>query len=133
MLTFDAPIRDTCTVRRSTTNTPLQALTTLNETAFLEASRTMAQRLLKCPVQDRMRLRLAYDMALGRSPDARESEILLSALDRYRKIYRADPLAARKLVSVGDTPPPTSGTPEVAAWMIVCSSIMNTDEFLTLH
>jgi hypothetical protein len=134
MVTLDAPLRDTCTVRRGTTNTPLQALVTLNETAFLEASRTMAQRLLRQSEPDEMRLRVAFDIALGRPPQPVEEKILLRALARYRKEYLADPSAAKQLVNVGDAPLSHAiPVAEQASWMIVCSSLMNTDEFLTLH
>ncbi len=90
MLTFDAPLRDTCTVRRSVTDTPLQALTAMNEPAFLEASRTMAYRLLKSPASDEKRLREAYDITLGRTPKPFESAVLLKALNRYRQEYSKD-------------------------------------------
>ena len=134
MITFDAPTRDTCTVRRSSTNTPLQALTTLNEVAFLEASRTMAQRLLSLNVSDEQRLARAFEITLGRTPQPSESKILTNALSRYRKLYQADPAAAKNLINVGDAPQPAKvSATDQAAWMIVCSSLMNTDEFLTLH
>lgn len=134
MITFDAPLRDTCTVRRSITNTPLQALTTLNETAFLEASRTMAQRLLAAKASDEMRLKTAYDLTLGRKPQPWEEKILLKGLARYRKEYAANPAAAKQLLKVGDAPQATlEPAADKAAWMLVCSSLMNTDEFLTLH
>lgn len=134
MVTFDSPLRDTCIVRRSTTDTPLQALTMLNETAFLEADRTMAQRLLQSPESDPERLREAYETTFGRPPRADEEKILLTALNRYRRKYDADPSAAKKLIAAGDAPQSkTVPPPEQAAWMIVCASLMNTDEFLTLH
>ena len=134
MVTFDAPLRDTCTVRRSITNTPLQALTTLNETEFLEASRTMAQRLLASKTSDEARLKAAYDLTLGRKPQPWEEKILLKGLARYRKEYAANPAAANQLLKVGDAPQATKEpVADKAAWMLVCSSLMNTDEFLTLH
>jgi hypothetical protein len=134
MVTFDAPLRDTCTVRRNITNTPLQALTTLNETEFLEASRTMAQRLLASKTSDEARLKAAYDLTLGRKPQPWEEKILLKGLARYRKEYAANPAAANQLLKVGDAPQATNEpVADKAAWMLVCSSLMNTDEFLTLH
>ncbi|MGV3616444.1 MAG: DUF1553 domain-containing protein [Fimbriimonas sp.] len=134
MVTFDAPLRDACTVKRSQTNTPLQALAVMNEPAFLEASRTMAARLLAKEGTDRERLSLAYELTLGRAPDATEAGILLRALTRYRAKYEGDLPAARKLLSVGDWPQAKDLAPsEQAAWMLVCSSLMNTNEFLTLH
>ncbi|AIE83816.1 DUF1553 domain-containing protein [Fimbriimonas ginsengisoli] len=133
MVTLDAPLRDSCTVRRSTTNTPLQALATLNETAFLEASRTMAARVLRMAGNDRRRLKAAFDLTLGRSPDKLEEGLLERALNRYRRLYSRDAAAAKKLLTVGDAPNPALPPAEQAAWMLVCSSLMNTNEFLTLH
>ncbi|RYG26927.1 DUF1553 domain-containing protein [bacterium] len=134
MITFDAPLRDTCVVRRSSTDTPLQALAVLNETAFLEASRTMATRVLKPGGTDEQRLRRLFDVALGRSPRSDELKLLQAALVRYRQKYRTDVSAAVKLLKVGDAPQERSiPAPEQAAWMIVCSSLMNTDEFVTQH
>ncbi len=134
MLTFDAPLRDTCIVRRSSTNTPLQALTTENEPAFLEASRTMAQRLLEGKLDDDKRLRIAYDLVMSRPPRPAEVSLLKHALALYRKRYSSDPAAAKKLLMVGDAPQIKNlSAPEVAAWMLICSTLMNTDEFLTQH
>jgi hypothetical protein len=134
MLTFDAPLRDTCIVRRSTTNTPLQALAIENEPAFLEASRTMAQRLLSVKVDDHKRMRLAFDLTLCRSPRPAEIAVLKRALDLYRRRYNANVEAARNLLKVGDSPQAKGiPAPEQAAWMLISSTLMNTDEFLTLH
>jgi len=134
MLNLDAPLRDTCVVRRSTTNTPLQALTTQNETAYLEAARVMAQRLLTASGTDRDRLRRAFDLTLGRLPRPNEVTVLLKALARYRETYRADPADAKRMLDIGDAPQAKNlSTTEHAAWMIVCSTLMNTDEFLTMH
>ena len=134
MLTFDAPLRDTCTVRRSTTNTPLQALATQNDPAFLEASRTMAERLLSGKSDDLTLIKRAFRLALARTPDAYEVTIISRALSRYRAVYGRDPSAARQLVNVGDAPIDARiSASETAAWMLVCSTLMNTNEFLTLH
>ena len=134
MLTFDAPLRDTCTVRRSTTNTPLQALATENDPAFLEASRTMAERLLQAETDDQSRLRRAFRQAMARAPHPDEIVILSRALGQYRSVYSRDLAAARRLIAVGDAPVDTKlSASETAAWMLVCSTLMNTNEFLTLH
>lgn len=133
MTNLDAPLRDTCVVRRSTTNTPLQALTLQNETAFLEASRLMAERVLR-EKQDARRFAVAFQLALARPPRKNEIDILTKALAAYRAKYKADALAAKKMLAIGDSP--QNGTlpaAERAAWMIVCSTLMNTDEFLTQH
>ena len=134
MITFDAPLRDTCIVRRSTTNTPLQALALMNETGFLEDSRTMAARVIESSKDDSQRLQMAYDMTLGRPPHPSDVTVLDKALARYRKQFAADPASAKELLEVGDAPQSKTIPPqEQAAWMIVCSTIMNTDEFLTQH
>ncbi|MCA9646849.1 MAG: DUF1553 domain-containing protein, partial [Myxococcales bacterium] len=134
MLNFDAPLRDTCVVRRSVTNTPLQALTTQNETAFLEAARLLAQRLLTSKGGDDERLRLAFQLTFARPPKDAEAAVLSKALQSYRQTYGADPDSAKKMLAVGDAPQAKGLSPaEQAAWMIVCSTLMNTDEFLTLH
>lgn len=134
MLNFDAPLRDTCVVRRSATNTPLQALTLENETAFLEAARLMAERLLKTPGNDETRMRLAFQIALARLPRATEVAILKKVLTKYRNTYEANPAAAKQLLNVGDAPQSAAlSSSEQASWMILCSTLMNTDEFVTLH
>ncbi len=134
MITFDAPLRDTCTVRRSVTNTPLQALTSMNEPSFLEASRTMAQRLLAHPGTDIQRIHLAYDLTLGRKPRPNELPIINRMLASFRKRYQSQPSDAKKLLAVGDAPTAKNiSPPEQASWMLICSTLMNTNDFLTLH
>jgi len=134
MVTFDSPNRDTCVVRRSITNTPLQALTTLNETAFLEASRVMAQNLLHEKGTDSARMTSAFRRTLAREPLPWERRVMMSALARYRKKFHDSPASAKSVLTVGDAPTVAAPlAPEVAPWMLVCSSLMNTDEFLTLH
>ncbi|MGV3614118.1 MAG: DUF1553 domain-containing protein [Fimbriimonas sp.] len=134
MMNFDAPMREACTVRRFRTNTPLQALTTLNEPAFLEASRTMAERILRREKSDEARLQAAYLYAFGRAPRPAEVSVMRGALARYREKYGKDAAAAEGLLKVGDAPRSKSiPASEHAAWMLVCSTLMNTDEFLTQH
>ncbi|MCE9557863.1 MAG: DUF1553 domain-containing protein, partial [Armatimonadetes bacterium] len=134
MAVFDAPLRDTCVVRRSTTDTPLQALAALNETAFLEASRLMALRVLRSSPGDSARIWKAFEFALSRKPQPWESALIAKSLVRYRLRYEASLADAGKLLAVGDAPQSKEiSATEQAAWMIVCSSLMNTDEFLTQH
>jgi mono/diheme cytochrome c family protein len=134
LVTFDAPLRDTCIVRRSVTNTPLQALIVLNEPAFLEASRTMAARILAQAKTDSQRLTKAFQIAFDREPRSDEAARLLKSLTRYQSRYKQDEQAAKRLLAVGETPRNTRfPESEQAAWMLLCSSLMNTDEFLTQH
>lgn len=134
MLTFDAPMREACTVRRSRTNTPLQALVTMNEPAFLEASRVFAQRLTEMKGTDGQRLDQAFQVSLGRLPKPAERQLLASARSRYLNQFKVDEKAARSLVSIGDQKfPPDLDVAQVASWMLVTNTLMNTDEFLTQH
>lgn len=134
MLNLDAPLRDTCVVRRSTTNTPLQALTIMNEPAFVEASRLMAQRVLSISGDDTKRFQVAFNLSMARMPSVTEITVLKKALAEYRKTFKADPAAAKRMLSIGDAPQAKNLSPaEQASWMIICSTLMNTDEFLTLH
>ena len=134
MITMDSPLRDTCVVRRSTTNTPLQALTTLNETAFLESARVMAERVMLADPSDAKRLSTAVYLAFGRAAKPQETKILTDALKEYKAIYSKSPGEATKMLKVGDKPQnPKLNPADQAAWMIICSTLMNTDEFLTVH
>ncbi|MBC8065368.1 MAG: PSD1 domain-containing protein [Chlorobia bacterium] len=134
MLAFDAPMREACTVRRFRTNTPLQALVSLNEPAFVEAARGLAQRVLQEEVTDSGALDRAFQYALGRLPSGKERLLMTGALARYRDKYRKDPEAAANMLKVGDSPRDLSiDVADHAAWMMICSTLMNTDEFLTQH
>jgi hypothetical protein len=89
---------------------------------------------LESPGGDARHLRTLYDLTLDRTPRPQESDLLLRALSRYRRTYGIDPTSAQNLLKVGDTPVTKSvPTAEQAAWMIVASTLMNTDEFLTQH
>ncbi|MCC6403377.1 MAG: DUF1553 domain-containing protein [Fimbriimonadaceae bacterium] len=133
MLTFDAPMRETCTVRRSRTNTPMQALLTLNEDAYLESARVLGQRLAQERTSDHDRLCRLFEATLCREPKPDEMELLLGAIERYRARFSAAPDQAEALLKVGDYPPPAEDVAaESAAWMLVSSTVMNLHEFLNL-
>lgn len=134
MLTFDAPMRESCTVRRPRTNTPMQALVTLNEPAFVESARVFAGRIMKSGRTDQQRLNYAFQTALGRTPTSGEAQLLLQALNRYRQQFLLSPESAKKLTAAGLAPKDTS-LPEVekAAWALIASTLFNLDEFLTQH
>lgn len=132
MLTFDAPLRESCVVRRSRTNTPLQALVVMNDPAYFEAAREFAERLIATKPKNAERLNLAFRLALGREPTPIESKLLLNSLSRYQGQLTKE--SARKLLTVGEMPSRSQSNPiEAAAWTLVTSTIFNTDEFLTLH
>jgi hypothetical protein len=127
---FDAPTREECTALRPRTNTPLQALVTLNDPTFLEAARVFAQRILTdAPPDVDARLTFAFRTALSRPPSAAEQVVLRAQLGAQLKHYQSDKAAASKLVNVGNAPRPATLDPaEHAAWTAVASTILNLDE-----
>ncbi|MEQ1932804.1 MAG: DUF1549 and DUF1553 domain-containing protein, partial [Fimbriimonadaceae bacterium] len=134
MLTFDAPMRETCVVRRSRTNTPMQALVTMNEPGFVEASRVMAERIIGEKETDRDRMERAFMLTLSRPPKPQESTVLLKALGRYRALYKTQHAEAHQMTSIGMSPRNAAiSATETASWMMICSTLMNTDAFLNFE
>jgi hypothetical protein len=132
MSTFDAPDRETCTVRRPRTNTPLQALVTLNDPTYIEASRKLAERLLHRTGTDAERAAWAFRLATARPPSADEQAVLLRVLEQQRLHYRAHRDAADRLLSVGESARDGALDPvELAAWTMLASTVLNLDETLT--
>ncbi|MFN0104207.1 MAG: DUF1553 domain-containing protein [Bryobacteraceae bacterium] len=133
MTVFDAPDREFCIVRRSTTNTPLQALTLLNDPIFVEASRKLAERAVreggKRPEE---RVAYAFRLATGRAPDTEEVQILLRTFNRMQAAYKADEGAARAFLAVGAAPADAAIPPaDLAAYAAVANLILNMDEVIT--
>jgi hypothetical protein len=133
MSTFDAPDRETCTVRRPRTNTPLQALILLNDPTYLEASRKLAERLMaRGDSDDADRIAWAFRLATARAPGPAERSVLLRILEEQRMHYRANVADARELLKTGDSPWNNALDPvELAAWTMLSSTILNLDETLT--
>jgi mono/diheme cytochrome c family protein len=132
MLTFDAPSREACSVRRARTNTPLQALLLLNDVQFVECARGLAERLLSEPGTDGQRLTRGFRMVTSRFPTARETAILTQSLVAHRGEYRANPKAAKAMLAVGEAPRRPSIDPaEHAAWTVVANLLLNLDEAIT--
>ncbi len=130
---FDAPTREKCALRRSRTNTPLQALVTLNDVQFVEASRALAERALKegGNTLDEQ-LDYAYRLASGVRPKSFVREILKQTYHDELKIFQADNERATKLISAGESPRDETLDPAVhAAMSIATSMILNLDEVLT--
>jgi hypothetical protein len=133
MQIFDAPTREKCTIRRARTNTPLQALTTLNDVQFVEASRHFAQRLMRegGKAVDQ-RVRYAFRLATARQPSPGEVAVLTEIHDAALQQYQGDADAATALLAVGESDRDDSlQVAEHAAWTIVASAILNLDETLT--
>src|SRR5260370_34532086 len=91
MMNFDSPNRETCTVSEVRTNTPLQALNLMNEEAFLEASRKLAERVLRDGGTAESRVDRIYHLVLARPPSADEKRVVLDTLRHFDERYRADP------------------------------------------
>jgi uncharacterized protein DUF1553 len=132
LLTLDANTREKCVVRRSRTNTPLQALVVLNDVTYVEAARALAALTLKQPADDELRLRAMFRGAVSRWPEPFELQVLADLLARQRRAFVAEPAAAEKLIQVGASPRASSLDPgELAAWTLVAQTILNLDEVIT--
>lgn len=133
MQIFDAPTREKCTVKRARTNTPLQALVTLNDTQFVEAARNFAERILENESKDDSnRLRNGFRRVTARFPKEQELNVLLDLLGKARQTYQADQDAAAALLAVGESKRNEAfQADEHAAWTLVASTILNLDEALT--
>jgi hypothetical protein len=131
--TFDAPDRETCTVRRARTNTPLQALVLLNDPTYVEASRKLAERMMvEAGPEPAARIKLAFRLSTAREPSAQELAVLRSLFDKQLAAFRQNDEAAGKLLAVGESPVNAAlDRGELAAWAIVASVILNLDETVT--
>jgi len=133
MLTFDAPDREKCTVRRTVTNTPLQALVLLNDPTYLESSRVLAERVLHEAGRDpAKRASLAFELATARTPGKQELAVLERLAKQQMATYTKDRKAAESLLKTGKSPVDSNLDPaELAAWTTVTSAILNLDETVT--
>ncbi|MSU49781.1 MAG: DUF1553 domain-containing protein [Opitutus sp.] len=133
MTTFDAPDREFCTVRRSRTNTPLQALTLWNEPGYLEAARRLATRMLRDVTGDTdVQIAFAFRAATGRRPQASEIAVLRRTWETLRADFAAHPADAEALLKIGTSPIDPSIPPaELAAATSVASMILTLDETIT--
>ncbi len=130
---FDAPVRDVVCTRRQRTDTPLQALVTLNDTQWIEAARALAQRVIReGGAEPAARIRLMSDILLAHDPPQKTEAVLEASLQKMQQHYRADPKAARALVDNGESKPDTGiPAPELAAWTMIASEMLNLDETVT--
>jgi hypothetical protein len=132
LATFDAPDRESCTVRRARTDTPLQALVLLNDPTYVEAARKLGERLLTEAKSQKERISLAYLLAMSRTPKPEELQVLQSLHDHQLAVYQADREAALQLLAVGESPRNEQLDPaELAAWTMVASAVLNLDETIS--
>ena len=129
MAQFDAPNREVCTVRRIRTNTPLQALVTLNDPVYIEAAQALARKCVAEGNSDRERIELAFKRALIREPSYQESERLLKLIEEATKFYLSQTEDAAKMATepLGKLPD-GANVAEMAAWTVVANVILNLDE-----
>lgn len=133
LATLDAPDREVCVVRRSRTNTPLQALVLMNDPTYVEAARKLAERMMnEGGATPEERIAFAFKLATARSPNDKETAVLKRVFETQRERYSKDKPAAEKLLKVGESPRDEKlDTTELAAWAMVANAIMNLDEVVT--
>jgi hypothetical protein len=128
MTTFDAPNREVCTIRRNRTNTPLQALVTLNDPVYIEAAQGLARRMIQNGDSVSDRIRRGFEICLSREPSEKEinrlAELFGEALSDYAKSGdKAKQMASAKTADQSDIS-------ELAAWTTVANVLLNLDETL---
>ena len=132
MTIFDAPTRESCIARRERTNTPLQALVTLNDVQFVEAGRNFAQRIILGSQDETTRIQNAFRLVTARTPSPQETDTLREMLTDVKTKYAGDTDAAKQLVTAGESRRDESiDVVQHAAWTIVASALLNLDETLT--
>jgi hypothetical protein len=132
-VTFDAPSREISCTRRILTNTPLQALTTLNDPAFFDAARGLARRTLQEAAPDlNERAIFAFRACVARRPEAAELERVTALLRRELEHFKGDAAKAEEIALGGDVDPPEGvDAAEFAAWTLVANILLNLDETVT--
>jgi hypothetical protein len=130
MDTFDAPVRDVVCTRRQRTDTPLQALVTMNDVQWVEAARALAQRVIHEAGPDpQRRVNRMSEILLAHDPSAPMAAALETSLQELQRHYEKDPKAAHALVEIGEKKRDASiPEPELAAWTMVASEMLNLDE-----
>ena len=125
--TFDAPTGELCIVRRDKSNTPLQALTLLNDVTIIEAVQALGKHLAETPGTPEQRVTEAFVRCFSRPPEAEELTAVLDFWKKQEQRFTAAPESARALAGND----PTESVIPRAAWTAVARALMNTDEFVT--
>lgn len=133
MVNFDAPSREFCVLRRSRSNTPLQALNTLNDPAFIECAQAIARRITETKGTDATtRVTTAFRLVLARAPRPNEIARLVALYQGELQNYQADEKAATRMAtSELGKPKESSNLAELAAWTVVANVLLNLDEAIT--
>jgi hypothetical protein len=122
--TFDAPAGDACIVRRDRSNTPLQALTLLNDVTIMEAAIAFGKKLAVRPGSPADNLEYAFTTCFSRPPATDEAAHLLAFHEKQLAAFNSNPESARELCGA-------DATPLAAAWTLLCRALLNMDEFVT--
>jgi len=125
---LDVPVRDATCTRRQRTDTPLQALVLMNDPQWLEASRRLAERVIRQSPETGTRLNYLGEVLLARPWEAREKSVLENALAKFQSAYAQDKSGAEEVLKVGESSRDNGiGPDELASWMLVASAAMNLD------
>jgi hypothetical protein len=130
-MAFDAPSREVTCERRPRTNTPLQALATLNDRAFIQPAAALARRMMTGAQGDRERAILGFRLCLARMPREPELNLILKLHRTNLEKYRKDVTAAKELATSGLDLPKDLDIAELAAWTVVANVLLNLDETIT--
>jgi hypothetical protein len=131
MDTLDVPVRDAACTRRQRTDTPLQALVLMNDPLWLEASRKLAERVIRQSSETDARLNYLGEVLLARDWEPRERLVLENALMKFQSAYANDQSRAEEVLKVGESSRDSGIRPdELASWMLVASAAMNLDAVL---
>src|SRR5207244_3175608 len=132
-MAFDAPSREVCCERRARSNTPVQALVTLNDGAFLAPANALARRIVAEGGQsEKQKLNYAFQRCLARPPTAQEAKHLLELYRESLQIFHREPARAEKMAAAGLGKGEGKSSPtEVAAWTVIANVLLNLDETLT--
>jgi hypothetical protein len=128
---FNAPTRETCTMVRERTNTPLQALVTMNDPQFVEAARQLAERAIESNANIERRIDFLAERLLARPLRPEELAIVRGTFEKFEQYYATAADDATKLIAVGESKGDTKvPLPQLAAWTMVANELMNLDEVL---
>jgi hypothetical protein len=129
MVTFDAPNREVCTLRRNRSNTPLQALVTMNDPVYIEAAQSLARRMVASGATPQEKVRAGFRLTLTRTPSETETQRLIALHDAVLPTYRQDEKKALEMATNPIGPVPKGGdVADLAAWTTVANTLLNLDE-----
>jgi hypothetical protein len=127
MTILNAPIRDACVARRERTNTPIQALLLLNESEYLKAARSLAQKALEAEAKDGpRRLAFVYETVTSKLPDEKERQVLANLIRNLEKKYLEQPALADAICQ-GLNMAATEKKAQLAAWTVLVNALYNLD------